>query len=118
MKKACDSLGRACFDRFYLQILLVLLFLPMLYACKTDAKQTANAEIDTTGKTEETIVADTAVPHPAKSQTALYLDSLGLVCISEADSSIAVDLSTPVPTTLLAKYFTKICTKPTCTPTP
>lgn len=92
MKKACDSLGRACFDRCYLQILLVLLFLPMLYACKTDAKQTANTEIDTTGKTEETIVSDTAVPHPAKSRTALYLDSLGLVCISEADSSIAVDL--------------------------
>lgn len=43
-------------------------------------------------KDRRTIVADTAVPLPAKSRTALYLDSLGLVCISEADSSIAVDL--------------------------
>ena len=47
--------------------------------------------------TEETIpytgtMAAPAPPAPPKSHTARYLDSLGLVNIAEADSSIAIEL--------------------------
>lgn len=93
MKKLYHPLHRFCSGRLCLRFLLAWLFLPALCACgQADGRPTADRERHTAEGTGVEIAADTLPPRPAKSRTALYLDSLGLVCVSEADSSIAVDL--------------------------
>lgn len=52
-----------------------------------------------------------------KSETAKYLESIGLVNIAEADSSIVIDLMYTARTISPEKSSMKICTKPICIPT-
>lgn len=75
---------------------LFLLLGCLLYGCSRQQQPQRQIQCPT-GTAEGSITcSDTietaAAPAPAKSRTARYLDSLGLVDIAEADSSIAIDL--------------------------
>lgn len=77
---------------------LFLFLLCLLCSCNNKQKESSLH----TNATEDSINAEptenrnkveaTAQPIPTKSRTACYLDSLGLVNIAEADSSIAIEL--------------------------
>lgn len=53
-----------------------------------------------------------------KSETARYLESIGLVNIAEADSSIIVDLMYTRADNFTGRCYTKICMRRTCIPMP
>ena len=70
-------------------LLPLCLALLLLSTCR---KQGEKEALHTTESKEEIAVEEEVLALPAKSLTALYLDSLGLLNIAEADNTIAIDL--------------------------
>ena len=79
-------------ERYFFYLLYLLLGCSLCGCSRKQApKQAQDPDTETTIPYADTIAAPVP-PAPVKSRTARYLDSLGFVNITEADSSIAIDL--------------------------